>query len=260
VSSRFNGQVALVTGGGKGIGAAACMAFATEGAAVAVLDFDRDAAQTVASKIEEAGGRAHAIHADVRRGADAERAVADTVKSFGRLDVLVNNAGVVRYGEVPDFGEDDWDFVVDTNLKGVFLMSKYAIPVMRQRGGGAIVNAASVQAFASQHLVAAYSASKGGVVSITRTLALDHAKDNIRVNCYCPGSVLTPMLRYAAQVFAADDPDAAVELWGRNHPIGRVIEPEEVAKLILFLASADASAITGSPHFVDGGLLAKLGV
>jgi NAD(P)-dependent dehydrogenase (short-subunit alcohol dehydrogenase family) len=179
------------------------------------------------------------------------------VDAFGGLDVLVNNAGVVRYGELPDLSEEDWDLMLDTNLKGPYLMAKHAIPVMRERGGGAIVNLASVQAVVSQPLVAAYAASKGGVVSLTRTMAIDHAKDGIRVNCVLPGSVRTPMLRYGADLFEPSDPEAAIESWGRNHLIDRVIEPEEVARVILFLASEDAAVVTGAPHFVDGGLAVR---
>jgi NAD(P)-dependent dehydrogenase (short-subunit alcohol dehydrogenase family) len=257
---RFIGKVALVTGAGKGIGAAAARAFAGDGAAVGVFDFDGEAAESTVKELESAGGRGLAVVGDVRKAADAQRAVDSTIRAFGGLDVLVNNAGVVRYGEAPDFSEEDWDLVVDTNLKGAFLMCKFAIPAIKARGGGAIVNTASVQAFASQQTVAAYSASKGGVVAMTRTLALDHAKDKIRVNCIAPGSVNTAMLRFAANLFEPDQPEEAMRSWGEKHPIGRITEPEEVARLILFLSSDDAPTITGAPYLVDGGLLAGLGI
>jgi NAD(P)-dependent dehydrogenase (short-subunit alcohol dehydrogenase family) len=254
---RFSGKVALVTGAAVGIGAATARAFAAEGAAVAAADLSPDGAQAIAGAIEGAGGRAIGVTADVGRGADAARAVAACVEAFGGLDVLVNNAGVVRYGELPDLSEEDWDLMLGTNLKGPFLMAKHAIPAMRERGGGAIVNLASIQAVVSQPLVAAYAASKGGVVSLTRTMAIDHAKDGIRVNCVLPGSVRTPMLRYGAGLFAPGDPEGAIEAWGHSHPIERVIEPEEVARVILFLASDDAAVVTGAPHFVDGGLAGR---
>ncbi len=260
MAERFVNNVVVVTGAGMGIGAAIAKAFAQEGARVGVLDNQSDAAERVATEIERRGGTAIPLNFDVRKGRDAEQSIKNTVNAFGGLDVLVNNAGVVRYGEIPDFSEEDWDFVLDVNLKGQFLMSKSAIPAMRARGGGAIVNTASVQAFASQPTVAAYSASKGGVVAMTRTMALDHAKDNIRVNCICPGSVATPMLVYGAETFARENPQAAMQEWGEKHPIGRLIQPEDVAEVVLFLASDEARVVTGAPYFVDGGLLARLSV
>jgi NAD(P)-dependent dehydrogenase (short-subunit alcohol dehydrogenase family) len=217
---RFGGKVAVVTGAGAGMGAAVARRLAAEGAAVAAFDRDVAAAGEVAKEIQAAGGTAEPLEVDIRRAAPVAAAVDAVVGSFGGIDVLVNVAGVVRYGEVPDFAEDDWDLVLDTNLKGTYLTAKYAIPAMRARGGGAIVNFASVQAFASQQLVAAYSASKGAVVALTRTLALDHAKDNIRANCVCPGSVETPMLRYGARQLDDRDPAEVMREWGALHPIG----------------------------------------
>jgi len=253
---RFTGKAGIVTGAGMGIGAAVARALAGEGAAVAVVDRDAAAAERVSAEISAAGGRTIAVTGSVADAADAERAVQAATRSFGGLDVLVNNAGVVIYGEVPDYREQDWDTVVDTNLKGQFLMSKYAIPRLRERGGGAIVNLASVQALASQRGVASYAASKGGVVSLTKSLALDHAKDRIRVNCVLPGSVRTPMLRHAAEL-APGDPEQTIEAWGRIHPRGTVIEPEEIAAVVLFLLSADASAMTGAAVVADAGLTAQ---
>jgi meso-butanediol dehydrogenase/(S,S)-butanediol dehydrogenase/diacetyl reductase len=253
---RFTGKAGIVTGAGMGIGAAVATALAAEGAAVAVLDRDKAAAERVSAEINAAGGRAIAVTGSVADAADAERAVQAATQSFGGLDFLVNNAGVVIYGEVPDYREQDWDTVVDTNLKGQFLMSKYAIPRLRERGGGAIVNLASVQALASQREVASYAASKGGVVSLTKSLALDHARDRIRVNCVLPGSVRTPMLRHAAEL-APGDPEQTIEAWGRIHPRGTVIEPVEIAAVVLFLLSADASAMTGAAVVADAGLTAQ---
>jgi NAD(P)-dependent dehydrogenase (short-subunit alcohol dehydrogenase family) len=258
--ARFGGQAAIVTGAGMGIGAAVARALAAEGAAVAVVDRNAAAAEQVSAQIDAqlnaAGGRAIAVVGSVSDAADAERAVQAATEAFGGVDLLVNNAGVVIYGEVPEYREQDWDTVVDTNLKGQFLMSKYAIPRMRERGGGAIVNMASVQAVASQREVASYAASKGGVVSLTKSLALDHARDKIRVNCVLPGSVRTPMLRHAAEL-APGDPEQTIETWGRIHPRGTVIEPEEIAAVVLFLLSTDASAMTGSAVVADAGLTAQ---
>ncbi|MGH3314515.1 MAG: SDR family NAD(P)-dependent oxidoreductase [Nocardioidaceae bacterium] len=259
-AQRFAGKVAVVTGAGVGIGRAVAQRLAAEGASVAVVDRDAPAAEATAQALQEGGHRAEAVAVDITSPAAVEDATRQVVEAFGGIDVLVNNAGVVRYGRVPEFSVEDWDLVVDTNLKGTFLTIKYAVPFMRERGGGAIVNTASAQAFASQPLVAAYSASKGAIVAMTRTLALDHAADGIRVNCICPGSVETPMLQYGAEYLVEGDSRTTMDQWGRQHPIGRLIQPEEIAAVTAFLASDDAAAITGAPYLVDGGLLARLGV
>lgn len=258
MSQEFEGRVALVTGAGAGIGAAVARAFADAGARVGVLDRDPAAAAATVTAIASTGGAALALPADVRVESEVAAAVTALADAYGGIDVLANVAGVVRYGEAPDFTEDDWDFVIDVNLKGPFLTARHVIPHLRARGGGAIVNTASVQAFASQRTVAAYSASKGGVVSMTRTLALDHAHEGIRVNAIAPGSVRTPMLQDAAELFGPDDPAATLEGWGRLHPIGRVIEPAEVAEAVLFLAGPRSAAITGTTLLIDGGLSAGL--
>ena len=257
---RFEGKVVLVTGAGKGIGAATAKAFADEGASVAVVDFDANAARATADRIVADGGVALPLTCDVRDAAAVSSAVATAVAELGGLDVLFNNAGINIYGEVPDLSEADWDAILDTNLKGPFLMCRAAIPHLRDRGGGSIINTASVQAFATQKAVAAYSASKGAIVSMTMTMALDHAKDGIRVNCIAPGSVRTPMLEEAARTFFPEDPQAGLESFGKSHPIGFLTEPEDVARLVLFLASSEARTMTGACYRIDGGLLAALGV
>jgi NAD(P)-dependent dehydrogenase (short-subunit alcohol dehydrogenase family) len=254
--SALEGKVAIVTGAASGIGAATVRELAAQGALVGVLDRDVAAAQDVADAI--AGDAAAAYGCDVRDSDACRAAVTGVAERFGGVDVVVCSAGVVRYGRVDELSEDDWDLQIDTNLRGVFLIARHAIPLMRERGGGAIVNVASTQAFASQELVPAYTASKGAVVALTRTMALDHARDGIRVNAVGPGSVDTAMLHYAADHFSPGDPDAAIEGWGASHPIGRVIRPEEVARVIAFLASDAASAVTGATYLVDGGATAKL--
>lgn len=258
---RLTDRVVVVTGAGAGIGAAVARMAAAEGAAVAVLDVDEAAARAVADEIAATGASASAHAVDVRSAEQVSAAIEVVESHHGRIDALANIAGVVRYGDVTELSEDDWDFQIDTNLKGVYLTCRSAIPAMRRAGGGAIVNTASAQAFASQPLVAAYSASKAGVVSMTRTLALDHAADSIRVNCVCPGSVETPMLRYGAEHLASGVPaEQTMHSWGEQHPLGTLIQPDDVAQVVIFLLSDDARAVTGSPYLVDAGLTARLGV
>jgi NAD(P)-dependent dehydrogenase (short-subunit alcohol dehydrogenase family) len=251
------GKAALVTGAAKGIGAAVAQLFARYGASVAIMDRDTEAAESCAGAIRAAGGRALAVAGDVSIAADAQRAVAEAVVAFGGLDLLVNNAGIQTYGTVETMPEEEWDRTLAINLKSVFLLSKYAVPEIRRRGGGAIVNIASVQALATQPAVSAYAASKGGIVSMTRSMALDFAGDAIRVNCVCPGSVDTPMLRWAATEFGGGDPEGALRDWGKLHALGRVARAEEVAELVLFLASPRSSFCTGAAYLADGGMLAS---
>jgi NAD(P)-dependent dehydrogenase (short-subunit alcohol dehydrogenase family) len=260
MSTSFNGKVAIVTGAAMGIGAAVTRALAEAGASLVLVDRDGDAAAEHLRGIEERGGRGIAVQADVRDELQVAEAVRQAREAFGGIDLLANVAGVVRYNVVPDIPLDEWQLVLETNLTGPFLMAKHTIPAMRQRGRGAIVNTTSVQAFASQQTVSAYAASKAGVVGLTQTMALDHAAEGIRVNAVAPGVVGTPMLRYAADLFAANDPEAAMQAWGATQPLGEVIEPEEVASVVLFLLSDAAAAVTGAVYRVDGGLLAKLGV
>jgi meso-butanediol dehydrogenase/(S,S)-butanediol dehydrogenase/diacetyl reductase len=192
-NQRFANKSIVITGAGKGLGRAAALAFAREGGSVTIGDLDLAQAQTVVEEISAGGGRAQAVACDVRSPEQVQGLIAAAVDAFGGVDVLYNNAGVVRYGTVEELSIEDWDLQIDVNLKGSFLTCKYAIPEMRKRGGGAIVNTASVQAFASQKTVAAYAASKGGVVSFTTTVALDYALAKSRWNCIAPGSIRTPM-------------------------------------------------------------------
>jgi NAD(P)-dependent dehydrogenase (short-subunit alcohol dehydrogenase family) len=257
VVSSLDGKVAVITGAGSGIGAATVRELMDRGARVAALDLDADAAGVAAGEAI-AGGTAIALTCDVRDAESCETAVAVAAEHFGHIDIVVNSAGVIRYGTVDELSIGDWQLQIETNLNGVFHICRPAIPRLRAAGGGAIVNVASTQAFASQERVPAYSASKGAVVALTRTMALDHARDGIRVNAVGPGSVDTAMLRYAAEIFSPDDPAAAITEWGERHPLGRVITPQEVARVVAFLASDDAGAVTGATYMVDAGATAKL--
>ena len=254
----FKGRSVVVTGGSLGMGRACVERFASGGARGLCVAVDEASTHDV---VRSFGERVRGFCGDVRRAADMEAAMADAATAFGGVDVLVCCAGIQRYGTVVDTPEDVWDDVIDVNLKGLFLAAKYAVPEMRRRGGGAIVAISSVQAYASQTSVAAYTASKGGLNALVRAMALDHAPDNITVNAVCPASVDTPMLRRSADLFKGTGTvEQTLEAWGRSHPVGRIGRPSEIAEAVAFLASDKARFITGTDLKVDGGLMAKIGV
>jgi meso-butanediol dehydrogenase / (S,S)-butanediol dehydrogenase / diacetyl reductase len=252
---RLEGKVCIVTGGGSGIGRATCLAFAEEGARVAVADKRREAAEAVAAECTAKGAEATGIAADVAKEADAKRMVDETVRRFGRLDVLVNNAGYGFAGTVVDTDEQAWDDLMAVNVRGVYLCSKHAIPAMAANGGGAIVNTASVVAAVGIRNRAAYCASKGAVAALTRAIAIDHVADGIRCNAVAPGTIDTPyfddILRKSP---VAADSRKALEA---RQLLGRLGTPEEIAAGILFLASDESRFATGSILTIDGGMTAQ---
>jgi len=253
-SMRLPNKVAIVTGAASGIGRATATRFTEEGAKVVAVDWNEEGGRETVKTIRDRGSDAIFVHADVSQAADAQRMVAAAVKTYGSLHVLHNNAGVMVQGVVPELEEADWDRVLSINLKGTFLGSKYAIRQFRRQGtGGVIINTASVNAFYAEGGIAAYCASKGGLIQLTRAMAIDHSDEGIRVNCICPGWIETPM----NASFFASSPDAR-ERAGRLQAIGRVGQPEEVAEVAVFLASDDASFVTGAAYVVDGGFSAGL--
>jgi NAD(P)-dependent dehydrogenase (short-subunit alcohol dehydrogenase family) len=252
MSGRFAGRGILVTGAGSGIGRAAAQLFANEGGRVVVVDLDENEAQATVTSIRQAGGEALAIGADVSREADCRAMVERALAAYGRLHVAFNNAGIGASGfAVADEEEVTWSRLIDVNLKGVFLAMKYEIPAMVGAGGGAIVNTASVAGLVGERGIGAYSASKHGVVGLTRTAALDYIGQGVRINAVCPGATRTRILANWFQ-----DPKVESFILSR-HPIGRIAEPEEIARAVLFLASDDASFVVGQALAVDGGLTAQ---
>ena len=246
---KLDEKVALITGAGSGIGRATALLFAGEGAKVAVADCVPAGGQETVRIIKEAGGEAIFIEVDVSKAADVERMVKTTVDTYGRIDILHNNAGIQgSFTPTTDLKEKDWDTIINTNLKGIFLGSKYAIPVMLNQGGGAIVNTTSAAGIVGIPYVAAYCASKGGVIQLTKAMALEYVGQNIRINCVCPGGVQTPMM----ELWIPTEPEAR-EAFMQALPAGRAIQPEEIARAVLFLACDDSSSAIGSVLVVDRG-------
>ena len=248
---RLADRVALITGGTSGIGEATALLFAAEGATVAVTGRNEKRGAAVSERIAAAGGESIFLQADVSRAADCRRAVDETLRAFGRIDILFNNAGVFYPQTAIECSERQWDEQIDVNLKGTFLMSKFTLPTMIAQGSGVIINNASGWGIVGGDHAVAYCASKGGVVLMTKAMAIDHGRKGIRVNCVCPGDVETPMLPADAKMRGLKWEDYIAGC--ANRPLGRVGTVEEIAKAVLFLASDDSSFMTGAALVVDGG-------
>ncbi len=248
---RFDGKVAVITGGASGIGLAAARRFHTEGATVVIADVNDELGGAVVGELGPE--RARYRRADVAVWEDVEALMQGAVADFGRLDVLFNNAGVGSFARTPDLEIDAWRRVIDIDLTGVFFGCKAAIPLLRARGGGVIVNTASISGLAGDYSFAAYNAAKGAVVNYTRAAAIDHARENIRINAVCPGPVDTPLIA------GVNTLQGVRQTWDECVPLGRFAKPEEIAAVVAFLASDDASYVVGAAIPVDGGVMAHTG-
>ena len=248
---RLEGKVALITGGTSGIGSATAIRFAGEGAAVAITGRNAERGEQVVQEIIANGGEALFIRSDVRRAEDCRNAVDQTLERFGKIDVLFNNAGVFHPKSVPDCTEEEWDETIDSSLKGAFLMSKYVLPSMIAQGSGSIIHTSSGWGILGGDKAAAYCAAKGGLIVMAKAMAIDHGPDGIRVNCVCPGDVLTPMLPEDAAKRGMSWDDYAVG--AADRPLGRIGSAEDIANGVLYLASDESSFVTGDALVVDGG-------
>ena len=251
MSMRLEGKVALITGGTSGIGCATAMRFVSEGAAVTITGRNAARGEKIVQDIVENGGEALFVRADVRFADQCRNAVDQTLERFGKIDVLFNNAGVFHPRTIPECTEEEWDETIDSSLKGAFLMSKFTLPSMIERGSGSIIHTSSGWGILGGGKAAAYCAAKGGLVIMAKAMAIDHGPDGIRVNCVCPGDVLTPMLHddAAKRGLSWDEYAAGAE----DRPLGRIGTVEEIADAVLFLASDESSFVTGEALVVDGG-------
>ena len=256
---RLTGKRALITGAASGIGRATALLFAQEGASIAIVDIDQANGSAVVEEIESQGGRAIFVQCDVSKADDCRRAVEETVKAFGGLDILFNNAGIVIRANVIDTSEEDWDRAMAINVKSIFLMSKYAIPHLAQPDrDSVIINTGSAVSLAGARNLISYAASKAAVLNMTKAMALDHCLQRIRVVCVCPGDVDTPMLHAEAKQLGIPHQDLVDSSIARR-PLRRIGDPEDIAKAVLYLASDDGRYITGTALVIDGGGLAAYG-
>ncbi len=248
---QLSGKRAIITGAASGIGRATAFLFAREGARVAVVDLNEEEGKKVAQKINDEGGQAIFVRCDVTNLSDCQHAVQETTQKLGGVEILFNNAGVIRRATVLETTEAEWDQVMNVNVKSIFLLSKFAVPIMIESGGGCIINMSSGWGLRGGRKAVSYCAAKGAVVNLTRAMALDHGGDHIRVNCLCPGDVNTGMLRNEARQLG--QPEAEFLEESADRPLGRIASPEEIAQAALYLASNAAAYITGSALVIDGG-------
>ena len=253
---RFDGKTVVVTGGALGIGRAVCELFAERGATVSIIDWDEESGTELCSEIQRNGGDTVFTKANVANYEDVEAAIDITVAAFGSIDSLVVSAGIQRYGTAVSTSDEQWDEVLGVNLRGAWNAARLCLPHILKKGGS-IVNVSSVQALASQQNVMAYTVSKHGLIGLTRSMAMDFAKDGVRVNAVCPGTVDTPMLKWAASL--DPNPQSVYDACNAMHPLGRIAQPREIGEVVAFLAHESSSFVTGAVWTADGGLLTQIG-
>lgn len=256
MSGKLENKVAIITAGGSGIGAATARRFVQDGASVVVADISGRRAEEVASAIAASGGKAVHLKMDASDPEGVQATIKLALDTYGRLDIMFNNAGMADAAPLDETSLESWNRVIAVTLTSTFLGLKYCLPIMRRQGGGAIINTASVSGTGGDYGLSSYNAAKAGVINLTRAAAIENAKSNIRINCVCPGAINTR----AAQILGGDRADEFRRIQAKAHPLGRMGEPEEIASAVAFLASAEASFITGAALMVDGGVTAGTGL
>ncbi len=250
---RLKGKVAIVTGAAGGIGRASAVLFAAEGARVTAVDVKKEGLGETVELVKRVGGEAHFSLTDVGNEEQVRTAVAETVARWGGVDILFNNAGIVLVKFLEETSESEWDRLMAVNLKSIFLGVKHTVPHMRRQGGGVILSTASISSFGGQFKTPAYVASKGAVMLLTKSLAMDYGADNIRVNCICPGITYTPMLQEHLE--ASGDPEGVLKKRLTRVPLGQVLTPDDIARGALYLVSDESKGVTGIAHVMDGGII-----